>query len=128
MTKYEQEILNIINNSNSHLSAEDIFLLLKQQKKKIVLASVYNNLSKLCDNGLIRKITMEDSPNLYDKIKRHDHLICIKCGKISDIYFQDLTNLIQNQTNISISSYDLRINYICEECQKKENNNEKMEM
>lgn len=48
MTKYEQEILNIINNSDFHLSAEDIFLILKQQKKKIVLASVYNNLSKLC--------------------------------------------------------------------------------
>lgn len=64
---------------------------------------------------------MEDSPNLYDKIKHHDHLICLKCGKISDIYIKDLTNLIQDQTNISVSSYDLRINYICQECQNKEN-------
>lgn len=38
-----------------------------------------------------------------------------------DICLEDLTETIQKQVGVPMISYDLKINYICEECLKKEN-------
>ena len=79
MTKNARSILDIINDSDSHLTAEQIYLQLKEKNKTVVLATVYNNLSYLYKEGLIRKLSVEGYPDRYDKIVRHDHLICRKC-------------------------------------------------
>lgn len=78
-------------------------------------------MSYLCEQGLIRKISVDGYSDRYDKIEKHDHLICKKCGKISDIMLEDLTSKLQNQTDISILSYELKLNYICDECLDNEN-------
>lgn len=122
MTKNAEQILAIINASHEHLSAEQIFFRLKETNKSIVLATVYNNLSSLYKQGLIRKISVEGFPDRYDNIKRHDHLVCRNCGKLSDILLDALTEKLQNQLGVQMLSYDLKINYICEECAKKESN------
>ena len=122
MTKNAAYILEMINASTDHLTAEQIYLQLKEQNKKTVLATVYNNLSSLYAQGLIRKIYVPGYSDRYDKIKRHDHLVCQKCGKLSDITLDDLTKKFQEQTRISILSYDLKINYLCSECQNQNHN------
>ena len=125
MTKNARYILEIINNSQSHLTAEQVYLLLKEKNKTVVQASVYNNLSFLYRQGLIRKISVEGQPDRYDNIIRHDHLICRNCGKISDITLADLTDSLQCQIGFPILSYDLKINYICDACLKQKQENER---
>ena len=120
MTKNAESILEIINNSKSHLTAEQIYLCLKEKNAKAVLATVYNNLASLYEQGLIRKVSVAGYPDRYDKIKRHDHLVCKKCGELMDIALEDLTDMLQEQAGIPILSYDLKMSYICTECLKKE--------
>ena len=120
MTKNARYILEIINNSTEHLTAEQIYLRLREKNAKAVLATVYNNLSSLYEQGLIRKVCVEGYPDRYDKTVRHDHLVCKKCGKLSDITLEDLTEKLQKQIGVPMISYDLKINYICEECLAKE--------
>lgn len=122
MTKNAEYILEIINSSNSHLTAEQIYLRLKKKNKTVVQATVYNNLSALYQKGLIRKISVEGYPDRYDRTLRHEHLVCRKCGKLSDIVQEDLTAVLQKQVDIPMLSYDLKINYICDECLKQEIN------
>ncbi len=121
MTKNAAYILDIINDSDNHLTAEQIFLSLKERNRTVAQATVYNNLSYLYKEGLIRKISVEGYPDRYDKILRHDHLVCRKCGRLADILLEDLTEKLQSQLGIQMLSYDLKINYICEECLEKEN-------
>ena len=123
MTKNGKYILEIINDSEDHLTAEQIFLRLKEKNEKAVLATVYNNLASLYEQGRIRKVSVEGQPDRYDRIKRHDHLVCRKCGKLSDITLEDLSEKLQAQIDVPILSYDLKINYICPECLKKDNEN-----
>lgn len=118
MSGYAQSILDLINGSSSHMTAEQIFLELKKSRPKIVLATVYNNLNNLYGKNLIRKISVEGSPDRYDKILKHDHIFCKKCGKICDFNFTDLTESLQTQTGGKILSYDLMVFYICPECSK----------
>lgn len=119
MTKYEKAIFQIIEASRSHMTAEQVFAALRQQYPNVVLATVYNNLNRLWENGQIRKVSVEGMPDRYDRIARHDHLVCKECGKLLDIDLKDLTRQLQKQVGVPILSYDLKLVYLCEECKAK---------
>lgn len=119
--RYEQNILDLINHSNAHMTAEQVFFALKERYPAVVMATVYNNLNKLHQQGKIRKISMEGQPDRYDNNTRHDHLVCCCCGKISDIVLSDLTNDLEKQVGCHIESYDLKIRYLCPDCREKGN-------
>lgn len=121
MSRYSEMIFDVINHSHDHLTAEQIYMKLKSENSSLVLATVYNNLNSLVRDGKIRKLSVENGPDHYDRIERHDHMICSECGKIRDVYLRDLTEEIQQETGTEIQGYDLQIRYICEECRKRHN-------
>ena len=112
-------MLELIENSRSHMTAEQVFHALRQVYPKVALATVYNNLNRLWEDGRIRKVSIEGMPDRYDRIQRHDHLVCRRCGKLSDIDLGGLTAELEKKAGISILSYDLKLNYLCEECRKE---------
>lgn len=119
MTRYAERIRKLIIESRTHMTAEQVFLEIKKEEPKVVLATVYNNLNGLCREGKIRKISVEGQLDRYDKIQRHDHLVCRECGRLSDISFQDLTENLEAQLGEGILSYDLRVFYICPQCRER---------
>ena len=119
VTKYGKKILEIVSYSRSHMTAEEIFDVLRQTYPTVVLATVYNNLNRLWQEDLIRKVSVEGMPDRYDRIQRHDHLVCKGCGRLLDIDLGDLTAQLEKRAGISILSYDLKLNDLCEDCQKK---------
>ncbi len=120
MTKYEKDIFAIINTSRDHLTVEQIFQRLKEKHPQVVLATVYNNLNRLLEEGLIRKVSVEGMPDRYDKMEKHDHLVCQCCGKLSDVTLEDLTASLKKQLGDDVLSYDLKVFYICPACREKE--------
>ena len=123
MTKYEKDIFAIVNTSREHLTVEQIFLKLRDIHPQVVLATVYNNLNRLLEEGLIRKVSVEGMPDRYDKMKKHDHLVCKRCGKLADITLEDLTASLKKQLGNDFLSYDLKVFYICPACREKEDGN-----
>lgn len=119
MTKYAKRILEIISSSRSHMTAEQVFKALRQSCPKVALATVYNNLNRLWEEDLIRKISVEGMPDRYDRIQRHDHLVCKECGKLLDVDLGDLTAQLEQKAGTAILSYDLKLVYLCDECRKK---------
>ena len=64
MTKYEKQIYEIVNKLTGHMTADQIFF--RTEKKSypsVSLATVYNNLNKLCEAGLIRRVSTEGAPD-----------------------------------------------------------------
>ena len=122
MTKYEEKIYNIINTSTEHLTVEQIYAELKKEYPKVVLATVYNNVNKLWKARLIRKVSIENMSDRYDRIVKHDHLNCQRCSKLTDISFEDLTASLREQMGEEFLSYDLKVFYICPECREHEKN------
>lgn len=121
MTKNAKIILEIINSGNEHPTAEDIYLRMKKEGYKVVPATVYNNLNSMCNANLIKRVSMLNAPDRYDRVIRHDHLVCEKCGKITDIVLDDITDKLINMLGNDFISYDLKVNYICDECKAKMN-------
>lgn len=125
MSKYGEEILDIVLKSTEHPTAEMIFMEMKKRNSKIVQATVYNNLKTLVESGKIIRISQPGFPDRFDNTSRHDHIICSLCGAISDIRLSDLTSSIEAQLGHKIDSYDLRINYRCENCREDRDNQNK---
>lgn len=118
VTKYGKKILEIISSSHSHMTADEVFSALRQTYPRVVLATVYNNLNHLCQEELIRKVSVEGMPDRYDRIQRHDHLVCKQCGRLLDVDLGDLTAQLERTLGRSILSYDLKLMDLCEECRK----------
>lgn len=120
MTTYEREIYHIITDSPRHLTVEQIYGQIKSRYPKVVLATVYNNVNKLWKAGLIHKVTVENMPDRYDRAVKHDHLVCQRCGKLTDTSFGDLTASLCSQLGEDFLSYDLKVFYLCPDCRRQE--------
>ncbi len=119
MTAKRAAVLKILNESEGHLTAEDIFRRIRKEHPGIVLATVYNNLHALSDQGLVRRIPTEDGADFYDRTPTpHDHAHCTVCGKLFDLPNVDIKPFLEESTALSILSYQLTVHSVCAECQK----------
>ncbi|MDO4295408.1 MAG: transcriptional repressor [bacterium] len=118
MSRYTDSVAAVVLQSDRHLTAEQIFLEMKKEYPKVVLATIYNNLNRLTNEGRIRKVSVEGEPDRYDRTTRHDHLICEVCKSLADVTLEDFTKKIEEQLGEDIVSYDLKIQYICPNCRK----------
>lgn len=119
LTKYGEQILTIVMRKGEHPTAEQVFMEMKVNNPKIAQGTVYNNLNALVDEGRIIRISEPGFPDRFDNTTRHDHMVCIKCGRLADVKLPNFTEEIERNSGEKIISYDLRIRYICPECRNK---------
>ncbi len=116
MTKYGKSILDIINTSTEHPTAEQVFFELKKQYPGVVMATVYNNLNSLYSKHLIRKLSIKGQTDRYDKNTRHDHMVCSRCGRVTDLHFHALNDEILRETGVQTEDYELIVYHTCRQC------------
>lgn len=118
MTKQRALILRLIRESGGHLTADEIYQRAKTEMPGIALATVYNNLIRLSEEGEIKKITFRDRTDRYDKSHiPHIHLICDGCGKVCDHPSEGLLEEMEKRLGFPVREYELGIHYLCNECQ-----------
>lgn len=125
MTKYEKAIYLLIHQSTGHPTAEQVFCEMRKEYPAISLATVYNNLKKLCDAGLIRRISLEGAPDRYDRPAKHDHIVCARCGMLTDVCFEDLTDSLRRRLGGEFLFYDLKVYVLCPACRQETSASEK---
>ena len=123
-SKQREEILNLVKNSYSHPTAEEIYLKVKETYPHISRGTVYRNLNYLTEKGTIIKISMQDGPDRYDYLENeHMHAICTKCSKVFDFTYdfktQNIENEISNKSSLKFQITDIVLKGICENCSKK---------
>ncbi len=117
MTKQRELIWSILKQSDRHLTADEIFFLAKLKMPSIAMATIYNNLNAMNEEGMINRLHIDGVADCFDKITEpHDHLLCDKCGKITDVHLPSLSNMIEAEIGSVIEDYELTIHYVCPEC------------
>jgi Fur family transcriptional regulator, peroxide stress response regulator len=112
-------ILDIINNSCDHLTAEEVYDIARKSISNISLGTVYRNLNQLTELQKIWKIKTFDGKDHYDKLHiKHNHFICLKCNKIFDIL--EISNIEHKNIpdDFEIVNYDITYSGYCNECKK----------
>ena len=81
-----EAILSCIRSTDCHPSAEWVYNMLKPQIPDLSLATVYRNLARFRQDGVVRVIGSIDGQERYDGDKSpHAHFICRDCGKVADL-------------------------------------------
>ena len=89
-TNQRIKIAKFILVKDQHLSAEDIFSSLNNNKCGISRATVYNTLNLFADKGLVRRVIIDSSKIYYDsKTTPHSHYYNVDTGEISDFEFNN---------------------------------------
>jgi len=121
MTNKQKQILELLRNKVGHYTAEDIFLMAKEHHINVSLASVYRILNKLADDNEIRRVSnIYEDKDVYDAFAdEHEHLICSKCGRITDIRIKDFKKVLEKEIGIEVENFDLCVRYVCDDCKSK---------
>lgn len=122
-SKQREEVFNFIKNAKNHPTAEEIYMLLKENNPNISRGTVYRNLNLLVDKGMVKKISISNMPDRFDYIcQSHSHTVCKLCGNVSDFTFpieeESLEKAIREQTDLEIFSNEFTIYGICKKCQE----------
>jgi Fur family peroxide stress response transcriptional regulator len=84
-TPQRMAILDFLEASRSHPSAEDIHRALSPRFPTMSLSTVYNALKAFRREGRINEITSEPGKSRFDpEPAPHHHLVCLVCRKIVD--------------------------------------------
>lgn len=115
--------------AGKHATAKDIAEHFCKLKDNIGVATIYRNLDKMVEQGIIRKYTVDRNTAacfqfipLEGKGSEHFHLKCEKCGKL--IHF-DCVEFAHMQEHLAIkhgfvvNSLKTVLYGLCNECNKK---------
>lgn len=126
LTPQREATLRVLLEQNEeHLSAEEVFLLVKDKAPEIGLATVYRTLELLSELKVIDKINFGDGVSRYD-IRRegaehfHHHLVCIECGSVEQIVddlLGEVEEIIETDWEFKVNDHRLTFHGICKNCQ-----------
>jgi Fur family ferric uptake transcriptional regulator len=121
-TRQRDEILNIFVSAGRHLSAEELYLLVKKSDPAIGYATVYRTLKLLAEAGLAEERHFEDGFNRYEYKAtdgHHDHLICTKCGSIIEFENEQIEQLqyhVAKKNRFLVQNHRLELYGLCSGC------------
>lgn len=124
---------------DAHMTAEDIYELVKEDYPEIGLATIYRTVQLLLEMQLVDRINLNDGCVRYEIGEtfgeegkhRHHHLICNTCGKLVSFrndLLEDLEERIERETGFCVSDHDLKFYGQCQDCKKKESVEEHTEV
>jgi len=135
VTEPRVAILRVLESTDEHLSAKDIFHRMQNILPGIGLATIYRNLEVLENLGLLSRFDMNDGLVRYSLRKNgnevHSHLICTNCGAFMDYIEGDSS--IENELDTiyrtikdkyGFSGRDFRLNIYgqCSKCEEHTDN------
>jgi Fur family ferric uptake transcriptional regulator len=122
ITKQRQVILEELKKTNSHPTADEVFLMVRQRLPRISLGTVYRNLEYLSKNGMIQKLDWSGRQKRYDgNFKNHYHIRCLNCGRVDDVLikpFSIVEETFRALTDYEIMGYQLEVVGLCAKCKK----------
>lgn len=125
LTPQRRAVVNkVLENRGSHLTAEELYELVKKECPEIGLATIYRTIQLLEEVGMICKLNLDDGCNRYELVDEeethhHHHLICTKCGKVIEVA-EDLLDAIERNVEekykFKIENHSVKFLGICNKC------------
>lgn len=71
-----------------HMTAEDVFRVLLEDRSDIGLATVYRVLMQFEQAGLLSRSHFESGKAVYElnEGQHHDHMVCVDCGRVEEFF------------------------------------------
>jgi Fur family ferric uptake transcriptional regulator len=120
-TRSQERLIKVLKSLNQPISAQDLFIELKNRDQSMGLATVYRALDALKLEGLVQVRAVAGGEALYSLIQqdRH-HLTCLQCGGVFPIDgcpIHELEEQLNHSYQFKIYYHMLEFFGLCTQCQ-----------
>ncbi len=121
-TEQRGKVLDVFLATEKHVTVQELYDLVREKHRGIGYATVARTVKLICESGLCRQVDFGDGALRYEHKydhEHHDHLICVKCGKLEEIYSPKLEKIqheLVKKYGYVQKSHKLDIFGLCPEC------------
>jgi len=121
-TPQREEILKAFLSVEKHLSADELYKIVKKKDPDIGYVTVYRTMKLLEEAGLCNEIDFGDGISRFEhryEHGHHDHLICVKCGGCTEVMkprIERLQDELAKERRFIPLKHSLQIFGICDKC------------
>ena len=107
----------------NHPTADEVFDCVHADYPRISRTTVYRVLNRMAESGKILKVRVSGGADRFDHTTHpHEHIRCVKCGRVCDIETDgigDLTGRITDTSGFSVTGFSVEFVGLCPECKKQ---------
>ncbi len=113
------KILEVFHNAKQrHMTAEDVYRVLLEDRSDIGLATVYRVLMQFEQAGLLSRSNFESGKAIYElnEGQHHDHLVCLDCGRVEEFFDSEIERrqqLVAQSRGFSLQEHALSLYAHC---------------
>ena len=104
----------------AHLSAEDVWLRLREESGEMDRSTVYRVLADLTEAGLLEQVRLGDGVSRFEiQDVAHHHAVCTRCGATEDVNVeavQALASRLRRETGFALGHHPLLLPGLCAAC------------
>ncbi|MGJ5673363.1 MAG: Fur family transcriptional regulator [Nostochopsis sp.] len=119
-TRSQERILNLLKTVKQGISAQDIYVELRNRDQSMGLATVYRSLEALKLEGMVQVRTLANGEALYSLVQQDKHhLTCLQCGTsipVNQCPAHELEAQLQITHNFKIFYHTLEFFGLCNQC------------
>jgi len=107
-----------------HLTAEGVYRSLLDSGEEVGLATVYRVLTQFEQAGLVKRHHFDGERAFFelDENKHHDHMVCMRCGKVEEFVNDEIERLqreVAKEHGFKLTDHRMELYGLCAECQKE---------
>lgn len=133
LTRQRRLVLRVLEESDGHLEAENVYLQAKARDTHVSLATVYRTLAVLKEMGLVEEHRLGEEHGHYEAVRDspHYHFTCLDCGRVIEFDTPLVAQIKQElsaREGVRVTGAHLHLSGCCAQCQTKaggQSNNEK---
>jgi Fe2+ or Zn2+ uptake regulation protein len=123
MTPQRSAVLEALRATTSHPTAEELRVMVQELVPTVSLGTVYRNLHVLVEEGYVRRLPTPQGSHRFDgDLSPHLHVICRKCGRISDVHLEIDSGALGRVTKLTgFTDLSQRVEFrgICPDCREE---------
>ncbi len=101
-----------------HMTAEDVFRVLMDERADVGLATVYRVLAQFEQADILARSHFESGRAVYElnEGQHHDHLVCRDCGRVEEFYDAEIEkrqNAVAKSKGFAIADHSLSLYAHC---------------
>lgn len=125
ITQQRMIILKAFKEGRRHITAQELFEKIVKIDPSIGFATVYRFLRALTENNFVTEVRMGGLPARYELApkRHHDHLTCVKCGRICEFENKSIENLqlkTAQKFGFILTHHVLELYGECPDCQQSD--------
>lgn len=130
LTPQRELIIKIfLDRPGEHLSAEEVYQLVKEDFRDLGMATVYRTLEMLTKLDVLQQIHFNDGRARYEinlettDVHRHHHMVCMRCGRVEE-FQEDLLEALEarlrDDRGFRVVDHELKFYGTCHQCDRKQ--------